>query len=88
LSPSGLLLVGPVFTGSGGLSYQVRFTLPTVYSGIDINGNSDDRRPSSSGTIGYPLGATDNDSLGREVVYGYVRRDSGFNSIFWNNKRL
>ena len=88
LSPAGARLVGPVFTGSGGFSYQVWFTLPTLYSGIDINGDSDDRRPTSTGTISYPLGIKDNDALGREVLYGYIRRDSGFNSIFWNTKSL
>jgi hypothetical protein len=81
-------MIGSIFTGSGGFSYQVSFTTPTLYSGIDINGDSDDRRPTSSGSIGYPLGLTDNDSLGREVLYGYIRRDTGFNSVLWNTRSI
>ncbi len=78
---------GPVFTGSGGFQYRVSFTTPTTFSGIDLDGNSDDRLATSTGTIAYPGGYTDNDALGRQISYGYIRRTTGLSSILWSNTR-
>ena len=56
-----------------------------VLSGIDGNGNSDDFRAGSTGMVQYPNGYADNDDLARKTAYGYIRKDSGWRSVYWNS---
>lgn len=56
-----------------------------LMSGIDINANSDDARPYSTGTIAYPDGHIDDDDLARKTIYGYIRKDSDWRLVYWNN---
>ena len=78
---------GQSFTWPGGFQYQVSFSNPTVYSWIDINGNSDDRLSTSTGTTAYPMWYSDNDALWRQILYGYIEKNTGFNSLIWSNAR-
>lgn len=56
-------------------------------SGIDANGNSDNYRSSSTGSIEYPNTYTDDDDLARKVTYGFVRKDGIWRNIFWNTTK-
>lgn len=64
----------------------VTFTPPAGYSNIDINMDSDNYTPYSTGLVAYPNGYTDNDSEARRRIAGYVRQNLGWYNIFWNNK--
>ncbi len=88
LSQNGGNIETPIFTGSGGFSYRLSFPVVSAYSGLDLDGDSDDLRPSSTGSVVYPGGKVDNDSLGRQVIYGYIKRGVGESLVFWNNDRM
>lgn len=63
----------------------VSLTTTGLMSGIDLNANSDDARPYSTGTISYPDGVIDDDDLARKTIYGYIRKNSGWRLVYWNN---
>ncbi|EKD29697.1 MAG: hypothetical protein ACD_78C00314G0002 [uncultured bacterium (gcode 4)] len=79
------VLTGTFTDGSG---TYISFTVPTDYSGLDSNYNSDDYRPISSLNTPYPAGYTDDDDLGRRILYGYVKKDAGWYSAFNINTPL
>lgn len=63
------------------------FNLPTTYSNLDGDLNSDDFRAGSTGSVAFPSGYGDNDVDARKTAIGLVRNDSGWNSVFWNNPK-
>jgi len=58
---------------------------------IDDDYNSDDYRVSSTGSLGsiidYPEGYSDDDSLARAFIYGYVSPDAWPTNVFWSNTK-
>ncbi len=63
------------------------FTTPTIFSGLDRDGDSDNQRATSTGGILYPGGKTDDDALARQVMYGYIKKNIGPVSVLWSNKK-
>ncbi|MFZ3233034.1 MAG: hypothetical protein WA194_06010 [Patescibacteria group bacterium] len=62
-------------------------TVPSVFSEIDGDLDSDDFRSGSTGSVAYPSGYSDNDADARKTAIGMVRMDSGWNEVFWNNAK-
>jgi hypothetical protein len=62
--------------------------LPATFSQIDGNANSDDYRSGSTGSVNYPNGYVDDDTLARKTGYGYVRKNAGWINIFWENPKI
>lgn len=56
--------------------------------GYDDNFNSDDYKPTSTGTLAYPNSFQDDDNLPRRLNYFYVPPDSGYVNIFFNNQNI
>lgn len=79
-------MITGVFSGSGGINFQIVFTKPTTLSGYDSNKDSDDRKATSTGTLAYPGNTYDNDAMARLLLFGYIKKDAGYSSIFWSNK--
>jgi len=68
---------------------NISFTTTDTWSQIDLNGDSDDFQPYSDTNTKYPNdGYRDNDDMGRKNIYGYVKKDTGWYSVFSMNTPL
>lgn len=75
-------------TFSDGSGTDISFTATGVFSNLDINRNSDNFQASSTGTLVYPNGQSDDDDLARKTIYGYVKKDMGWYNIFTMNSSI
>lgn len=86
INPSGTATeLGGTFSDPEGK--VLAFSLPSEFSDIDGDLNSDDYRSGSTGSVLYPSGYADDDADARIFAIGMVRHDSGWNNVFWNHPR-
>ena len=73
-------------TFSDGSGTYLSFTATGTFSGLDLDGNSDNFLASSTGTIMYPSGqSNDDDDMARRTIFGYIKKNIGwYNSFIMN----
>lgn len=63
-------------------------SFPLISDAIDDDYNSDNYRISSTGSILYPDGYTDDDSDARLKKFWYTSPGSSWNNVFWSYKKM
>ncbi len=85
LTVGGSPLQSTSFVWSWGYNYQFTLSWSNTYSNLDADGNSDNYSAASSGSTLYPDNMVDNDALWRQVVFWYIKKQTGFITAFWSN---
>ncbi len=83
---NGIGLRSGTFTDGSGTFLS--FTATGIFSGLDLNKNSDNFLTSSTGTIWYPDDQWDDDDIARRTHYGYVNKGVGWYNAFGMNTSI